>query len=125
MMGGAGVPPGLMKNQASPLLRIAMVSLGLAVFAWGLQYKLSLYKSASHGQPISVAKLMQGEQSKRAASIQSFSCTRCSQLRLFNTVAAFRSPIVIQRNRQVDKLVCSSITYIPHLLFFKPPPQSA
>ena len=116
----------MIKRQASPILRIALVILAAAVFAWGLQYKLSLYDAPSHSHPVSVAKLIQGEQTnKKVASIQVRIRDWSSQFSPDSELSAFRSPVIVRRNRQVAKLVNPSIMFIPSALFFRPPPQAS
>lgn len=103
-----------------------MLILAASVFAWGLQYKLSLYQSESHSHPLSVAKLIQGEQTnKKIASIQVRICDWSSQLALDSNLSTFRPSIIVRRNRQVDELVHPSIMFIPSNLFFRPPPQAS
>ena len=120
------MPTRLIKSQASPLLRIALLILAAAVFAWGLQYKLSLYQSASYSHPISVAKLIQGERTnKEIASTQVRIRDSSSQFSLDSNLPTFRPPIIVRRNRQVDKLVYPSIMFVPCFLFFRPPPQAS
>ena len=116
----------MIKSQASPLLRIALLILAGAVFAWGLQYKLSLYHSESHSHPISVAKLIQGEQTnKKIASVEVRIRNWSSQFSLDRNFPAFRPPITVRRNRHVDKFVYPSIMFVPCFLFFRPPPQAS
>jgi hypothetical protein len=116
----------MIKSQASPLLRIALLILAAAVFAWGLQYKLSLYEAPAHSHPVSVAKLIQGEQTtKKIASIQVRIPHWTSQFSLDSNLYTFRPPIIVRRNRQVDKLVSPSIMFVPCVLFFRPPPEAS
>jgi hypothetical protein len=116
----------MIKSQASPLLRIAIIILAAAVFAWGLQYKLSLYQSGSHSHPISVAKLIQGEKTnKKIASIQVRLHDWSSQFFLDSNLLTFLPPIVVRRNRLVDKIVYPSIMFVPCVLYFRPPPQAS
>lgn len=102
-----------------------MLILAAAVFAWGLQYKLSLYEAPSHSHPVSVAKLIQGEQTnKKSAAIQVRIRDWSSAFSLDSNLQTFRPPVV-RRNRQADKLVRPSIMFFPSLLFFRPPPQAS
>lgn len=120
------MPPRTSQSQTSPMFRIALLILGMAVFAWGLQYKLSLYQASSHHHPVSVAKLIQAEQtSKKMVSLQTRSRTRFSQLRVDDFVIPFRLPVIVQRNRQPDGVSYTSIPFIPCFLFFRPPPQAS
>jgi hypothetical protein len=116
----------MINSQASPLLRIALLVLAAAVFAWGLQYKLSLYDASSHSHPLSVAKLIQGEQTnKKIASIQVRIRDGSSHFSLDSNLSAVRPPIMVRRNRQADKMICPSIMFVPSSLFFRPPPQAS
>jgi hypothetical protein len=119
------MPTRTVQSQASAFLRIALLILAAAVFAWGLQYKLSLYKTGSNSHPLSVAKLMQGEQTNKkiTAIIQAKSRVWFPQISLDYHLYAFRPPIIIRRNRQVDKLVYPSLIFIPCFLFVRPPPS--
>jgi hypothetical protein len=120
------MPPRKIKSQASPVLRISLLILGLAVFAWGFQYKLSLYQASSHHHPVSVAKLIQGEQtSKKIVSLQLRIRSKFSDLRVDGIIVPFRLPIIVQRNKQPDAVTYTSITFIPCFLFFRPPPQAS
>ena len=113
------------ESPASPLLRIALLILGLAVFAWGFHYKLSLYEASSHPNPVSVAKLIQGEQTNKkidAAQLQIRS--RISQLAVDSVVAYLRPPIVVRQNRQPDELIPTPVIFLPPSHLFRPPPQS-
>ena len=49
------------QTRGSLLLRVALVLLSLAVFYWGLHYKLSLYHAASGLQQVAPAKLWTGD----------------------------------------------------------------
>jgi len=49
------------QTRGSLLLRVALALLSLAVFYWGLHYKLSLYDAASGLQQVAPAKLWTGE----------------------------------------------------------------
>jgi hypothetical protein len=118
------MPTRTIQSQASPFLRIALLILAAAVFAWGLQYKLSLYKP--HSDPTSVAKLIQGEQTnKKITSVQFKSRLWLPQLSLDRSPYAFRPPIIVRRNREVDKRVYQSIRFVSCSLFFRPPPQAS
>jgi hypothetical protein len=117
--------PSIIKSQASPLLRIALLILGAAVFAWGLHYKLSLYETSQHPNPVSVAKLIQGEQNnKKIDSIQLGIRCPFSHLEVDSNVSAFRPAIVIRRNRQPDEPVYTPLILFPSVHFFRPPPRS-
>ena len=102
-----------------------MLILGLAIFAWGFHYKLSLYEASPHRNPVSVAKLIQGEQTnKKIDSMQLRIRCRFSQLAVDSKVAGLRPPIVVRRNQQPDEPVYTSFMFLPSSLFLRPPPQS-
>jgi hypothetical protein len=112
----------IIKSQTSPFVRMALLFLAAAVFAWGLQYKLSLYKA--HSDPTSVAKLIQGEQTnKKIASLQARSRLWFPQLVLDYSIYTFRPPIITRWNRQVEELVYPAIIFVPCSLFVRPPPS--
>jgi hypothetical protein len=118
------MPTRMINSQASAILRIALLILSAAVFAWGLQYKLSLYQTGSHSHPLSVAKLMQGEQTnKKITSIQAKSRRWLPQLTLDHTIYAFRPPVITRWNRRVDEMVYPAILFVPCSLFIRPPPS--
>jgi hypothetical protein len=124
--GDAKMPPLTSKSEASGLLRIALLILGLAVFAWGLQYKLSLYEASSHHHPVSVAKLMQGEQTnKKIMSLQLQIRSKFSQLQVDSAIVPLPLPEIVRRNRRPDTLIYTSITFVTCVLFFRPPPQAS
>ncbi len=53
------------------LLLLLIVGLAIAVFAWGLRYKLSLYNSASHTfHHVAAAKLLSNRERPANAAIQ-------------------------------------------------------
>jgi len=57
------------QTRGSLLLRVALVFLSLAVFYWGLHYKLSLYDAASGLQQVAPAKLWTGERGLEVTKI--------------------------------------------------------
>jgi len=117
--------PSRIERSASPFLRIALLILGVAVFAWGFHYKLSLYEASSHPNPVSVAKLIQGEQTnKKIDAVQLQIRSRISQLAVDSVVASFRPPIGARWNRQPDEWVQTPVLFLPSSHFFRPPAQS-
>ena len=50
------------QRSVARVIRVALVFLAAAVFAWGLQAKLALYKAPSPTRNVSVAKLLQHKQ---------------------------------------------------------------
>jgi hypothetical protein len=126
-MSDAKMPPRTMKTQASLLIRIAFLILGLAIFAWGLQYKLSLYQSSTDQHPVSVAKLIQGDQSKK-----NFSSIPLQESHSKGTPSAIDSAAVAQRpwnmgrgHQQPEVIAISAILFLPYVHFFRPPPQAS
>jgi hypothetical protein len=118
------MPLRLIERQPSLLLRIAFLILVAAIFGWGLQYKLSLYKASSHPDPIRIAKLIQGDQSnRRVVAIHLIRSQKLPQFSLECTIQAFRPPVPNRQNRPVDGPVLPSISFIPSFLFFRPPPM--
>jgi len=118
--------PRIIKARAPLALRIALLLLGAAVFAWGLQYKLSLYSVSTHRNQIPVAKLIQGEQTnKKIAAIHLRSRCKCSESSPVGDDAAFHFSTSDGWNRWADRSAVSSITQSSGFLFSRPPPQAS
>jgi len=114
---------------------LAFLGLALAVFAWGLQYKLSLYdppQAASHQMPH--AKLLSKDQQSHAAShlviareetlagVVVAGCSLAFFFLLLNYRAAL-SLLVQQRLQRIRRAwIARSFTALT-ALFFRPPPQ--
>jgi hypothetical protein len=114
-----------MQSKTSSALKVALLVLSVAIFAWGLQYKLSLYQAPSQSSPVTVAKLIQGEQTnKKAVGLQSQSRYRCPPFLLQSTFQAFQPPMVVRRERPANPPVVASVRLLTSL-FFRPPPQKA
>jgi hypothetical protein len=96
-----------------------------AVFAWGLQYKLSLYKTAHPIHPTNVAKLIQGEQRHRTGPLHSeWSRSQSPEFPVRWTIAPFRPLIALRRQGQSDEFVMQPAPIREmHDLLFRPPPQ--
>lgn len=122
MLGEMPLKP--IQRNASLVFRIALLVLSVAVFAWGLQYKLSLYEASSHPNPVRIAKLIQAEQSKKLVAVQLQERSRFPRIAVEHGIPQFRPLVVARRNRPVDAPVLSSITVLPSFLFFRPPPRS-
>lgn len=112
------------ESRVSTWLRITLLVLGVAVFAWGLQYKLSLYKAPNH-HAVSVAKLIQGEQANKRVILSS-AHERCSDNALCqeSRVVASDRPLGRQ-NRSRGKFLYLSTIFMPYCLFFRPPPSAS
>lgn len=127
---------GLLRTERPDLSRLTFIFLGLAisVFAWGLQYKLSLYDpphSTAHQMP--EAKLLsRNEQATAGESLLLESTTASAvigQPLLFNVFAfsllAFnllRAPISTQSEQEVDRPRRISCRPCLTAFFFRPPP---
>ena len=123
MAGEGEMAPRIIETRAPLVLRVALLFLGAAVFAWGLQYKLSLYDASTHRNLIPVAKLIQGEQtSKKTAAIHLRNRCNCSESSPVNGDAAFRLSTSDGWSRWADRSVVSSITLGSRVLFSRPPP---
>ncbi len=120
------MPPLLTRKRRSIALKLFVWFLGTTVIAWGLQAKLSLYKISSGSHPVSVAKLIQPEQAnKKSCTIATGTHAGALSLPIYSAIVAFRAPLAISRNRQVDNLVPSAFPFYPHDLLFRPPPFQA
>jgi hypothetical protein len=108
------------------ILRVAMLILCFAVFAWGLNYKLSLYKTAHPIHPSTVAKLMQGEQKPWATSLlPDRSPAQSPQLAVVWTIPTCRPLLAFRHPSRLDDFAKRPIPIREmHDLFFRPPPQS-
>lgn len=118
--------PVLTRKRSYPGRRILVPLLCAAIFAWGLQAKLSLYNTGSSSHPTSVAKLIQNEPAKKKNSAVGPGVRAdAGQLFAYSAVVLLQPRFVVCRNRQVHKLICSSISSYSHALLFRPPPQNA
>jgi hypothetical protein len=100
-----------------------LVILSVAVFAWGLQYKLSLYDTPS-APNLKVAKLIQGEQpNKRVDAVLQRTRHTCSQLHLERTVSAWIPPQIVRQYRPIEKPIVSPGTFTPAPQSVRPPPE--
>jgi hypothetical protein len=114
-----------MKRRSSAGLKAFSLVLCAAVFAWGLQFKLSLYQTSHKIHPVSVAKLLVSEPgNKKSCAIGPGERRAAQQLPAYSAVALFQPAFIVCRNRQVHKLVRSSIPSYPHALLFRPPPSN-
>lgn len=115
--------PRPIKQNVSLALRIALIALSAAIFAWGLQYKLSLYETPSHPNPAKVAKLIQGDQSsKKCFALELQNHNRCPRAAAAHIVPGSQPPMTVRRNRPIDAPVLASIPFVPSILFVRPPP---
>jgi hypothetical protein len=121
MMSDGAMLPRLVHAKTSLVMRIALVVLSIAVFGWGLHYKLSLYKTESHPNPVSVAKLIQAENKKAVVLHMQSGYPRFLLQRM---PEVFEFPIVVRSDRPVDTHLPASIWCLP-LLFYRPPPKTA
>jgi hypothetical protein len=116
--------PRLIRKHASLVLKIASLFLCAAVFAWGLQYKLSLYNSSSHPNPTSVAKLIQAERSNREVAVLHLRNLNRIPFSLEKFIPAFGPSVLSRRNMPIAKSVLPAIGFVPSVLFFRPPPRA-
>jgi hypothetical protein len=118
--------PLLTGRQNSAGFRLFVHILCVAIFAWGLQAKLSQYKTSKASHPVTVVKLLQPEQSnKKTSAIAPGERSGSVQLVIYRTVILFKPQIIACRDRQVRKSVSSAIPSYPHDLLFRPPPLNA
>jgi len=113
-------------RKGSPALRIALLILGLAVFVWGLQYKLSLYDTPYHPNPVRIAKLIQGDQpGKRIEATQLKN--RCTELHLAldRPVLIFLPSFLVRLHRPIERPVLSSLPLVSASQSVRPPPQAS
>lgn len=116
---------------------LAFLGLGLCVFAWGLQYKLSLYdppQAASHLLP--KAKLLSGEEQSSTAQRPLLAQARVSAKAILATFAAvfflplpiyglFGAPASGRRQRQASRSRSTRLRALLNSLFSRPPPLLA
>lgn len=107
------------------LLKIAILTLCMSVFAWGLHYKLSLYDHAQPLHPTNVAKLIQGEQRHRtpvltASPNHSPTLTHV----IVSSVLCFQPLAEFRHSRNVGDSVAPFLAIRHVHLFSRPPPQS-
>jgi hypothetical protein len=118
--------PNPSKCNVSPTLRITLLILGLAIFAWGLQYKLSLYDTPYHPNPVRIAKLMQGDQpGKKFAVSHMRDCATELQSALDRPALCFLPPFLVRPNRPIEKPVLSPPPLASECQFVRPPPQAS
>jgi hypothetical protein len=118
--------PLLTGRQNSAGFRLFALFLCVAVFAWGLQAKLSQYKTSKASHPVTVAKLLQPEQSnKKSSAIAPADRGGTVQLVIYSTVILFKPRIIACRDRQVQRIIPSAIQSCSHDLLFRPPPLNA
>ena len=56
--------------RGSPVLVMALALMSLAVFTWGLQYKLSLYKASEQAKPTIPAAKLLSQKERPAVAVQ-------------------------------------------------------
>jgi hypothetical protein len=111
-------------TSGSTMLRITLLILGMAVFVWGLQYKLSLYDTPYHPNPVRMAKLIQGDQpGKKIAATQLQN--RCSELHLalYRSAVAVAAPVLIRPYRTMEEPLLASPPPVSSPQSVRPPPQ--
>lgn len=109
--------------KASPVFRMALLILGVAVFAWGLQYKMSLYQPSIHPNPVQIAKLMQGEQASRKVTAMQVPA-RCSEPILESMVPQFVPPVQGGHRRPGETPPPRPLLLVSTSVFLRPPPQT-
>ena len=98
----------------------------VAVFAWGMQYKLSLYSQPSSSHPKSVAKLFTDNQvSKKSILPHSSDRDFGPKIAFWAALVLFVLAAVVVPHRQASKVFVSSISSRSYALFFRPPPSQA
>ncbi len=121
------------KRSFSRIGALAFLGLAVCIFAWGLQYKLSLYDSpqtATHQVP--KAKLLSSNEQSRTAKIPLVDQTKASNS-VFRVVVAIFSVILLLASGQLIPLAGQSAQWSNrswrlHLssflsdLFVRPPP---
>jgi hypothetical protein len=113
---------------ASPALRWLVLFLCAAVFAWGLQVKLSQFSTAVHGK--TDTKLVQDWRGDNKPGAMKFFVVRPTHrsahllsVQIAVTVVAPR--FLVPGIRPPHEPVTSSIAACPLALFSRPPPQNA
>src|SRR5665213_2440970 len=105
--------------------RIALVFLAAAVFAWGLQSKLALYKAPSPSRNASVAKLLHAKQKQPSFRQTSPARVRTALASFGWTTRPVLSKVVlrIMREQRRSKAFQRSVHLSVAPSFFRPPPQ--
>jgi hypothetical protein len=103
-----------------------MLALGLAVFSWGLQAKLSLYASNPSAGSTTVAKIIQdGQVNKRTAVLAAVDRTAALlPVRWYRPAPMLQRKLLAQRHLPVLSHVFADNQTYPPSLFFRPPPVS-
>lgn len=118
--------PGTRRARRSSFrLRLLAVCLCAAVFAWGFQAKLSLYRPAAPLNPEHVVKLMADNQGSKGsvAAISGHVVEAADPVWIVPWPMTPRlRPVRLVRN---DRLTHPSAPARTHALFFRPPPQTA
>jgi hypothetical protein len=125
MAGGACMTPVPKKRRTSAALRLFVPILGAAIFAWGLHGKLALYKALSPSRQVSIAKLIHDDANDRRVYYPLEPLHRGSffPTAISGALEPFSPQRIVRRNRQVRRLVLSSIPFYPNALLFRPPPS--
>src|SRR5579863_9540336 len=109
------------KMRTTPALSLALLLLSVGVFAWGMQYKLSLYQQHSPSHPVSVAKLLSDNQvSKKNVLPHSGNREAPHKLALLAALVLFVPPAVVARDRQAGDVAVSATPSHSYSLFFRP-----
>lgn len=118
-----------MRISTSPVIRVFLIFLAAAIFHWGLQAKLALYKPPSPARAISVAKLAASKQQilyiaekSQPPSSKLFAIASCIALK---AVPACRRGIVLWQSRRIGKPVLPPIHLSNVPSFLRPPPSFA
>src|ERR1700722_12761941 len=127
MVQGSCISPG--RRRRAFLLPLSLLMLSMAVFGWGLQYKLSLYKSKNsitHLAP--VAKLLSQKERPLAAQPANERPTDLPSLpQISFAVVVALAPGLFRataRYRRIGTIEKARAPFPPclELLFFRPPP---
>jgi hypothetical protein len=96
----------------------------VAVFSWGLEAKLSLYRGPSASNSNTIAKLVQdGQVNKRKIGEFRLVVRRTVPQLAVETAADLSARrVALNRNVGICRQVAAFPLVFPHALFFRPPP---
>jgi hypothetical protein len=112
------------KIQRSAAVRLVVLVLCAALFAWGLHGRFSGSNAPNQSHPKSVAKLMQDDQTRRLA-ISASVAPRCPFLYSADLATVYsQSQLIVGRIQQVRKPAPDSDPSHTYALRFRPPPST-
>ena len=108
-----------------PLLRLLMVLLGVAVFAWGLHYKLSLYNQTERQVAQAPAAKLLSQQERPATGAQAVADREPPSVVIAFLLLLLASPIIRAMLRLPVRVPLLWTELDPAQLWRRPPPCPA